>query len=707
MKRKQNTTERRTLKTFSPLALVILTLLALTASASIPHVQAEALRPWKSTKPYPNSSQNPECVTYAAYIFCGFQYGGYAYYASLSGGGVGTWTQTTSYPGGYGPGTCVAYLGYVYCLGGNSIPGFYASLSSGGVGTWTQTATDSSTASFGPCVVSAGYVFCVGSGGDVPGFYASLSSGGVGTWTQTTTYPNNTSPSSCVAYLSFVYCVGGGNPAPTDAVYYASLSGAGIGAWKNTTVAYKGLCQGSGCVGAPIDDESCVAYLGYIYCIGGLQEPVSVYYALLSGSGVGLWTLDWPSSYPIGIDDESCVTDSGYIYCVGGYDTVTPGYTTAAYYAAIGPPPPASVNVNPGSGPTGTVVTLSGSDYTPSATYSYCLSSSSSSVSCVASTVANFTADGSGNIPLDTTLTVPPGATPRTYYVVVYSGSAITAYALFTVNASISSVMAGSSANNTALSTAYVPINVEIVTSPTSLEKYANVSVYVNSTTPVCPLTNATSSGFYSCAYQVQKTGTYQVNVTATIALPSDSESFFSGNYYFTAGPIVEKIPLVQGWNLISLPIVPPSTNIGTVLASQIAGGNLTVVWSYQGGKWLSAMLSGDKLTGTLTTIQDGYGYWIYMTKPDNLFVVGSDFESTPATPPSYPLSVGWNLIGFTPEPTIQSETTSSYLISLNGNYNRVYLYDNSLGTWTENPSSVGPGQAIWVYLTAPATLTP
>jgi len=77
------------------------------------------------------------------------------------------------------------------------------------------------------------------------------------------------------------------------------------------------------------------------------------------------------------------------------------------------------------------------------------------------------------------------------------------------------------------------------------------------------------------------------------------------------------------------------------------------VIWSYKNGKWLEATLGGGKLSGTLTAFQDGYGYWIYMSRADHLFVVGSDFAAPPATPPSYQLGVGWNPLGFTPESTV------------------------------------------------------
>ena len=262
--------------------------------------------------------------------------------------------------------------------------------------------------------------------------------------------------------------------------------------------------------------------------------------------------------------------------------------------------------------------------------------------------------------------------------------------------------------NDTAVSGAYVPISVKVVTSPAGLEKDAEVSVYVNSTTPVCPVTNATSTGLYSCAYQVQGAGTYEVNVTAT--LPSEGASLQSENYYFSARPVVYQIPLVQGWNLVSTPIVPAGTSLSTVLGSQIAGGNLTVIWSYQGGKWLDATLSRGKLTGTLTTFQDGYGYWIYMTKPDNLFVVGSTVPAPPATPPSYSLNAGWNLIGFKPPAnSSQAETVGQYLSSISGDYKVIEVYNNTAQQWVLATANVMlyPGQGMWIYVTSSTVLVP
>ena len=170
-------------------------------------------------------------------------------------------------------------------------------------------------------------------------------------------------------------------------------------------------------------------------------------------------------------------------------------------------------------------------------------------------------------------------------------------------------------------------------------------------------------------------------------------------------------ISLVAGWNLISLPLVPANPAIGTILYWQIAAGDFTVVWSYQAGKWVNAVLTAGKLSGPLTMMQDGFGYWIYMTKSDTLFVVGNVISPPPATPPTYKLSAGWNLLGFKPQPTVAPETVSTYLTSISGNYNtnNVWLYDNPTGTWIRatGASPIPVGEALWVYMTTPAALRP
>ncbi|MGD0175229.1 MAG: hypothetical protein ABSC50_00185 [Candidatus Bathyarchaeia archaeon] len=180
----------------------------------------------------------------------------------------------------------------------------------------------------------------------------------------------------------------------------------------------------------------------------------------------------------------------------------------------------------------------------------------------------------------------------------------------------------------------------------------------------------------------------------------------------FTASSIglayVSEVPLFTGWNLFSTPIVPNNNLLKSILAPQLAAGEVTIVWSYTGTPrtWQKFIPPS---TGTLTTIVDGNGYWIYMTAPDTLLVGGTVIPPGVA-PPTYTLLAGWNLVGFKPHPVLGNETASQFLQSLGSNYDsaHVWVWDNYAGAWTKaGPSTwLVPGEALWVYVTLPAGAT-
>jgi hypothetical protein len=163
-------------------------------------------------------------------------------------------------------------------------------------------------------------------------YYAQVSSSGVGAWTETTDYGGTTTTdgsggtpifgSSCAIYSGYIYCVGGDTGVSTahgvwtNAVYYAEVSSSGVGPWSLTT-SYP----------AYVDFESCAIYSGYIYCVpGNLPGNANyVYYASVSSSGVGTWILT--TGYPYYTFMPSCAISSGYIYCPGGIDLT--------YYASV------------------------------------------------------------------------------------------------------------------------------------------------------------------------------------------------------------------------------------------------------------------------------------------------------------------------------------------------------------------------------------
>ena len=269
-----------------------------------------------------------------------------------------TWNCAAGYPVQVG-GTfaiageqCVSTTSSIYCIGGqdaNTGPRndvYYASAisSSGNVTGWTPNSHAYPHYIDGEsCVLSSGFVYCVGgsyndNGDDVASsYYANVTaSGSLGSWSSTTAYPIPVDSQSCVASSSYIYCVGGNNETDgsnadataTNSVWYAPLSPSGIGNWSLTT-AY------------PSNDyyPSCFASGSDVYCLGGADSNDNslgtAYYAPLSSSGVGAWAST--NSYPVAGTGQACVISSADILCVGGETSggSSPTYTNAVYYAPI------------------------------------------------------------------------------------------------------------------------------------------------------------------------------------------------------------------------------------------------------------------------------------------------------------------------------------------------------------------------------------
>ena len=192
------------------------------------------------------------------------------------------------------------------------------------------------------------------------------------------------------------------------------------------------------------------------------------------------------------------------------------------------------------------------------------------------------------------------------------------------------------------------------------------------------------------------------------------------------------ELPLVQGWNLVSLPVVPNSTAITSAqlkypgyglfftgpansvnnMFNKTGLASVTSVWTYNGKSWLDCVVSGGSCSGSLTTMVDGSGYWVYTTSSQVVLSFNGFVSPQLSAPPSYSLVSGWNLVGFKPQPTATaSETVTTYLSSIVGHYdsNSVWVYDNSNVAWIRADGSymLQPGQALWILMTTPATLRP
>jgi hypothetical protein len=120
-------------------------------------------------------------------------------------------------------------------------------------------------------------------------------------------------------------------------------------------------------------------------------------------------------------------------------------------------------------------------------------------------------------------------------------------------------------------------------------------------------------------------------------------------------------IQLVQGWNLISIPLIPEedNTNINFVFGDDISS-KANKTWSYtynetsERNVWNYNIPTEDGLSWTdfasrLQSIIPGYGYYIYMDEEATLYHDGEKYYNIGGVgtmPPQVQLTTGWNLIG-------------------------------------------------------------
>jgi uncharacterized repeat protein (TIGR01451 family) len=137
----------------------------------------------------------------------------------------------------------------------------------------------------------------------------------------------------------------------------------------------------------------------------------------------------------------------------------------------------------------------------------------------------------------------------------------------------------------------------------------------------------------------------------------------------------VECMTLVDGWNLVSLPLIPFNFDLEDVLLDVL--GDVDTVSYYPGGPgelWIEYF--GNILLDDLTTLEDGKGYFVEMDGTGTACFAGEEISlSPPNVPPSYPVVDGWNLIGFK---STTPEMPQDYLAAIAGKYTVIYGFDGA-----------------------------
>jgi hypothetical protein len=170
-------------------------------------------------------------------------------------------------------------------------------------------------------------------------------------------------------------------------------------------------------------------------------------------------------------------------------------------------------------------------------------------------------------------------------------------------------------------------------------------------------------------------------------------------------------IPLVSGWNLISIPLEPADPAPAEVLNS--ISGYYDQVFAYEGctpeDPWLKYIPGGPDPFNTLTSMDVRHGYWINITSPVTMSVSGSLPFST-----SMDLCTGWNLIGYA---SWTERPITEVLAGIDGKYSLVFAYDasDSSDPWkkydpnapppTNDLDNMKPWSGYWINMTESTTL--
>lgn len=172
----------------------------------------------------------------------------------------------------------------------------------------------------------------------------------------------------------------------------------------------------------------------------------------------------------------------------------------------------------------------------------------------------------------------------------------------------------------------------------------------------------------------------------------------------------VHGIDLVAGWNMVSFNLHPLSTSLNDVLKT--IEGNYDLVYVYDssvptdppGNNWLKAD-NVPATTDTLTQLDESRGFWIRMTTPDTLEVVGN------VATPSITLHTdagGWNLVSYAGTAALALPN----VLSNNGvgtNFTLVYsyhpgsgdpwkIYDRIAPEWVNTLTQFDPGWSYWIF---------
>jgi hypothetical protein len=154
-------------------------------------------------------------------------------------------------------------------------------------------------------------------------------------------------------------------------------------------------------------------------------------------------------------------------------------------------------------------------------------------------------------------------------------------------------------------------------------------------------------------------------------------------------------IPISEGWNLISLPLVTPSGDLATIL-SGISWDRAFIYDPLNPIPWMSNRKTGLPEFNEFTNVDITMGIWVHATAAGTLVVSGG----MPVTP-QIMLYAGWNLVGY---PTLTSMNAQTALAGTNADM--MAVFDGASPTLMRDVFDISTetleaGNGYWIHVPA------
>ena len=196
----------------------------------------------------------------------------------------------------------------------------------------------------------------------------------------------------------------------------------------------------------------------------------------------------------------------------------------------------------------------------------------------------------------------------------------------------------------------------------------------------------------------------YDSGGQSTPAGTSESASYLvaMGFMYIGGGPAPTsaiQIPLMTGFNLFSLPVIPEDASINNVIGNKLEGLSARIYSYSPVTGWSIAYAQDGTWGGALTSIEADKGYWVKVSSAITLEVSGS----ASMTDRTIPLKgTKANLVGsaYDTSRTMDQTGLGTYLMSSDkvwGYVNNVWKPAYYDGSWHGALSSFEPGRGYWV----------